>query len=223
MSENYVTVNNHASEGEMFKNTERLLRYRIEYPQFMSKQHGKGLGKINRYYRKRALVMQENFESELCCQALRQYEDARRNNFPFHAYEAYVAGNVTYNQDCVISVYADVYQFTGGAHGNTLRESETWNICTGERICLSHIIGNPQDALRMICKQIATQISQGENWYFDNHIQLAAKNFNPENFYLSKAGPVIYYQQYDIAPYSSGLPQFILPWGENIKRPKCCR
>ncbi|MDD4389507.1 MAG: DUF3298 and DUF4163 domain-containing protein [Eubacteriales bacterium] len=223
MLENYVTVNKHTLQGEMFKSTEKLLNYKIEYPQFRNTCYCKGLNGINNYYRQRTLEMQIIFETRMYQQALLQYKESIIRDFPFHVHEAYALYNITYNQDCVISIYSDMYTFTGGAHGSTLRESETWNIRTGDRIYLTHIIENPDYAIKMVCKQIATQISHGENWYFDNYAQLVAENFNPANFYLSSEGPVIYYQQYDIAPYASGILEFVLPWNENIKKPRCCR
>lgn len=223
MLESYVTVNKHVLEGELFKNTEKLLYYKIEYPQFRNTCDCKGLNRINHYYRKRALEMQLTFKTCMYHQALSQYEESMTNGFPFHAHEAYVAYSITYNQDCVISVYSDVYTFTGGAHGNTVRESETWNTVTGHRICLPHLVDDLNYAIRMIYKQIVTRISHGENWYFDNYPQLVAETFCPKSFYLSKEGPVIYYQQYDIAPYSTGIVEFVLPWNENVKRLWCCR
>ena len=47
--------------------------------------------------------------------------------------------------------------------------------------------------------------------YFDDYAKLIQNTFNPDSFYLFPGGVVIYFQQYDIAPYATGLPEFVLP------------
>jgi hypothetical protein len=53
-------------------------------------------------------------------------------------------------------------------------------------------------------------------------VQLVNENLKVNNFYLTKEGVVIYFQQYDIAPYSSGLPTFVIPYGPGgAVTPRC--
>lgn len=220
---NPVTVNHHILEGEMYTEEELLLHYKIEYPQFSHSCHKKELDQLNCYYRERARKQQAEFEEQLYAEALQQYRDSIERDFPFHPYEAYVTYMITYNQDCVISLYSDAYTFTGGAHGNTIRQSETWNITQGMQMDLSCMIKDYNYAIVMICKQIATQISHGEDWYFDDYPKLVMETFNPKHFYLTEDGVTIYFQQYDIAPYSSGIVEFVLPWGNRVHQPNCCK
>lgn len=101
-----------------------------------------------------------------------------------------------------------------GAHGNTKRESQNWNLQNGKQIPLTDLFpNNPYfmiDIFREINRQIATQMESGENDYFDNYCQLVLENFNPENFYLTPKEIVIFFNQYEIAPYSSGIPTFLV-------------
>ena len=63
--------------------------------------------------------------------------------------------------------------------------------------------------LQNINKQIEENIQSGNGQYFDNYCKLVLETFNPQNFYiLSDSLFAIYFQQYDIAPYSSGIPVF---------------
>ena len=52
----------------------------------------------------------------------------------------------------------------------------------------------------------------GNPIYFEDYCKLVLDSFNPEQFYLVPRGNtydlVIYFQQYDIAPYSTGIPTF---------------
>ena len=45
--------------------------------------------------------------------------------------------------------------------------------------------------------------------YFEDACSLVLETFNPQNYYLTTEKEVIiYFQEYDIAPYSSGIPIF---------------
>ena len=127
---------------------------------------------------------------------------AKKNDYPIMQYELVSQYTVTYNDLCIVSIYSEQYIFTGGAHGNTIRSSQTWNIKKGDIINLSDLFPNNFDfktqILKEINSQILYQISIGENYYFDNYLELLIKTFNPESFYLTQEGIVIYYQQYDI-------------------------
>lgn len=49
-----------------------------------------------------------------------------------------------------------------------------------------------------------------KNKYFENYCELVLETFRLENYYIIPNGIVIYFQQYDIAPYSSGIPIFYI-------------
>lgn len=61
---------------------------------------------------------------------------------------------------------------------------------------------------KQIEQQIAKRIINNPSSYFNNYVSLIKKTFNTENFYLRANQFVIYFQQYDIAPYYTGIPEF---------------
>ena len=71
-------------------------------------------------------IMHANY---LYNQAIKTYANSKTENFPFHPYEAYMEYTITYNDNCFFSLYIDKYEFTGGAHGSTIRSSNTWELC----------------------------------------------------------------------------------------------
>lgn len=221
-----VQVENRVLEREMFYKETMILHYKINYPQFYSSSFTQSLNKMNRFYKDKAVAFQQYCEGELFRTAVKEYEYSVSNGFPVRAYEAQVDFTVTYNQDCAVSLYFDEYQFTGGAHGNTVRSSQTWNLQTGCRITLKQLFpyGMNYQAflIQTIKQQIAEQIQNGENYYFDDYEKLVAETFHAENFYLTPDGLAIYFQQYDIAPYSSGIRVFIIPYTQgNMRQPSC--
>jgi Protein of unknown function (DUF3298). len=207
-----VTVDKIVVESTMNYMDSPVLHYRIEYPRFHHLIYQDQMDRINQWYRSQAEALQQNYETELYKEAVEQFEYSKTNQFPFNPYDAVSVYDVTYNQNDILSLYFDDYVYSGGAHGNTVRHSDTWNIKSGCRISLFQNVEDP-DALRtqiinVIKEQIAEQMKGEANWYFDEYPQFVTEYFNPESFYLMPDGVVFYYQQYEIAPYSSGIPEF---------------
>lgn len=209
-----VAVEKISIENSMNYKDTPVLHYKIDYPRFSHPDYGKQLDRINAWYRKEAEELQEEYETELYLEASETYDNSMANDFPFHMYDAVSAYEISYNQDGVLSLYYDDYVFSGGAHGSTDRHSETWNIKDGNRIYLHQYAADPAslraEILGEIRRQIAMQAEKGESMYFEDYPQLISEHFDPESFYLTPDGLVIYYQQYEIAPYASGIPEFTI-------------
>lgn len=185
-----------------------VLKYHIEYPRITNESNNIPSMKFNIYNEQIAKQIQRKAENELYKEAVELYKYNKKNNYPIMVYEIYRTFEITLNTNDIISLYADEYVFTGGAHGTTTRTSQTWNMVNGRLINLYELYkGNPYFIL-YILKEISKQINQNKEIYFEDACCMAIDNFNPQNFYLTTNGIVIYYQQYDIAPYSSGICTF---------------
>jgi hypothetical protein len=58
--------------------------------------------------------------------------------------------------------------------------------------------------------------------YFDDYKKLIVENFNPQSFIITPDSLDFYYQQYDIAPYASGIIVFSIPYEDlGIPKPHC--
>lgn len=151
--------------------------------------------------------------------AIEDYKSRTQEGFPFNAYEAILDYHITYNKNCFLSLYSDNYQFTGGAHGSTLRSSHTFNLKTGNAVHLSTFFkGNYQQTITEEIIKQADAIMAEDPVLFEDYKELIVENFNANNFYLTDNGVVIYYQQYEIAPYSTGIVEFLIPYQYS---PKC--
>lgn len=145
-------------------------------------------------------------------EAKEEYKYAMENDFPFRQFEAVLNYTVTYNHCNYLSMYRDGYEYTGGAHGTTLRQSDTFDTTNGRELCLLDFFYSCPDYREYIIKQIIEQaekdMCEDPYIYFDNYKELIRESFNPKSFYLTNEGIVIYFQQYDIAPYSTGIVEF---------------
>ena len=117
------------------------------------------------------------------------------------------------------SLYTDQYTYTGGAHGSTIRTSDTWDFSSGRYLTLADFYPhNPsyrEGIYRNLEQQVKEREKESSSTYFDDYSSLIRSTFKPENFFVTPNGIVIYFQQYDIAPYSTGIPEFLIPFKRN--------
>lgn len=155
-------------------------------------------------------------------QAIADYKARQDENYPFNGYGAAQNYEITYNQNCFLSTYYDSYEFTGSAHGNTIRRSSTFRLSNGTLVPLSYFVnGNFKVVTNEILKQAKQNAQSDPNSYFENYEQNIIKFFNPNSYYITQEGIVIYYQQYDIAPYAAGIIEFTIPYNLIANPPKC--
>lgn len=166
---------------------------------------------INQHFFYHALQLKENTLSNLLIDAVQSYLQGS-TAFPYEVIRKII---ITNNHNFVFSGYFDDYIFSGGAHGNTIRHSFTFLVNCGESVSL--LISdfqiapkNKEEIIDTIIKQI--QESNTEDQYFSNYRELLFKHFNQKNFYVDHNGIIIFYQLYEIAPYSMGIPIFHIPF-----------
>ena len=146
------------------------------------------------------------------------YEYSVINQFPLRQYEVYVDFNVTFNLSCILSLYFDCYEYRGGAHGSTIRTSDSWDIFCSRPITLMNLFPPHTNIkeyyINAIIEQIRHEVQNGSSLYFDDYENLVKQYLSLSNFYLTYDGVVIYFQQYEIAPYATGIPEFLIPYSK---------
>lgn len=213
------------TKNEIYRNLNfgdtQLLTYHILYPQF-SGAFPTVLHKLNRYYRRLAYTYRRHFETGLFKIAVESYKDSLRNGYPFNPFEADLFYEITLNQDCTISLYYDRYEFTGGAHGNTIRFSDSWYLPLCRKLVLPDLFLTTRHFARNLSQIIISEIEKNPESYFPDPNKTVIEAFDPRNFYLSPKYLNIYFNQYDIAPYSSGIPLFSIPYERANATPPAC-
>lgn len=227
MEQQSIFIDTREMQREFFYDGVQMVRAAIEYPVFSSRRFQAAARNMNAYYSSKARAAMKYAATSLRQAAIADYQYRKENNFPFHSYELDMNSVVTLNYRCVASLYTDQYEYTGGAHGSVIRTSTSWALRTGRMISLKDLFPhNPQYARQIkqeIKRQISEQIAAGEDVYFDDYEELVEKTFDEEQFFLTNDALVIYFQQYDIAPYSSGLPEFQIPYSKFPMRLPSCR
>lgn len=220
----YVRVNE--LKGEMSYKNQRLLTYNIKYPRFASERFRNFAYKLSVYYKAEADLYKKFHVMKLYQMAIDDYEYATANNYPVREYEVVSEYTITNNNNCILSLYFDRYEFTGGAHGMTSRSADTWNLKTGRRMDLSEFFPGKKDyrtyLINEINRQIENLIKEDNAYYFEDVSSLVKENFNERNFYITPEGVVIFFQLYEIAPYSSGIQTFLIPFQKGGPVPVGC-
>lgn len=223
-----VTVKEKTLHKDMYYKNNLIMRYSIQYPYFISDKFQTMLNKLNIFYKTKAFMYEKSNIMNLYQMAMVEYEYSVANDFPIRQFEASVTYQVTYNQNCVLSVYFDQYEYAGGAHGLTVRTSDTWNLQKSSRMDLSDLFPSRRNYREFIIAQINKDIEEilktNHGQYFDNYQTLVFEHFKGNSFYLTIQGVVIYFQQYDIAPYATGIPTFVIPYSPSAAtQPRCDR
>lgn len=168
--------------------------------------------RINNYYKHIAKTLMRKARNELLPAAIDEWRYSVENGFPFRQFDTVMKYTVTYNESDILSLYYDVYEYTGGAHGITKRYGDTWRSSTGWFLELADFFPRGTAYKRVLIDNaiaIATkQMEDGTHHYFDNYKKLIKKYFSPTKFYIIISGISIFYDQYSIAPGYEGTPVF---------------
>lgn len=128
----------------------------------------------------------------------------------FRPYEVVVDYEVRYLSDEVVSLLISYYQYTGGAHGLTPVEGLTVDARTGRKLALQDLFQPGTDYRAVISTEIARQFDARRGDFFPD-ARDTALDFDENDFYVEGGDIVIFFQQYDIAPYAAGHPEFRIP------------
>lgn len=139
----------------------------------------------------------------------KNYEEAGAKMPKMEAYSLFES----FNTDEVISLPVNYYQYTGGAHGLTTKVSYNYDLKSGKEIKLKDLFKEGFDYKSIIDKKVREDIAKEKDIYFENGALFKGVNEN-QAYYLNKDGVIVYFQQYEIAPYSSGIREFKIPYGE---------
>lgn len=108
------------------------------------------------------------------------------------------------NQRGVLSLSLLNYVFTGGAHGNTIQKSLTFDADTGRSYKLSELFKPGADYKKKLNALIEAQIKARKLPLLTSYPGIAEE----QDYYIADKALVIYFQLYELVPYAWGFPYF---------------
>lgn len=151
-----------------------------------------------------------NFKYQIQNESVTVSQEGKSKDLGIYKYIAEVHYLVHYQSAELLSLSIIYYGYTGGAHGYTIQESYNFNLKNGVRIALLDILKGNKDYFEIINQEIKRQILLDPETYFDDAINHSINEEQP--FYIVEDGIVIYFGLYEIAPYSSGIRYFKIPF-----------
>ena len=123
-------------------------------------------------------------------------------------WDAQIDGEVIYESPDIASIAITSYVNTGGAHGSLHISFLNFDAETGHVIPNNNLIKDV-DAFKKVAKPYFSKaIVEKEDTFNTNSFNL------PSNIAYSEEGLVLLYNTYEIAPYSTGIIEFVIPFDE---------
>ncbi|SDB63583.1 Protein of unknown function [Flavobacteriaceae bacterium MAR_2010_188] len=129
-------------------------------------------------------------------------------------WELLVDSEVIYQSPEIISISLSTYIDTGGAHGNTHVIFLNFDPETGEQFTNENIISDKSAFTELAIKYFKADLATKKN-DLDIVDSFYGKDFMlPETIGYSDDGIVILYNTYEIAAYSFGITEYVIPYEE---------
>jgi hypothetical protein len=183
----------------------------VKYPAISRLEDKSIETKLNDMFKNAAL----NFNKSIEDQAKVDYENSKKDkNITFRKYEVQTDFKVRYNKNNVLSITALYYQYTGGAHGGTNQVGYNINLKTGELMLLSDIFDKGFNYKDIIVNEALDSMKKGDKMFFDDAANVIKTMDDKRSYYIEDGNVVVYYGQYEIAPYAAGIPEFKIPFSK---------
>lgn len=210
----------------MFQNTV-MVDVSISYPSITGRAVSpQCVKRFNAYYDKEALGQRQYANETMYNDAVADYTFDMQQGYPFNSYTLMQVFTVSLNAYPLLSLYYDVYRYTGGAHGMTERTGDTWDLALCKRLEMKQLFVRGYDYTKPIFAYVRAETDRrqaaGEAQYFEGLADNIVRYFDEKNFYLTPQGLVVFYPLYSIAPYYVGIQEFIVPYsmfGSNMTYP----
>jgi len=193
-----------------------VVEYSIETPRVSGAVNMSAELAFNRYYTLQAQSLITYNTGALLRSAVMTMDGNERDGGLFSPFVFRLTCHDGYVGDRYVSVFFDRYESKGGAHGATTRSSDTWDFDRAGKAGLADLFTPGSDYMRPLMAGIRARAEEmgrgGTVDFYDGLDKNLTDYFDAQNFYLSKIGIVIYYQEYTIAPYAAGILEFTTPF-----------
>lgn len=151
---------------------------------------------------------------------VKEFEDlaAENDDIPIMGWDYDGSGDTLLISPKVISIYYQVYSFTGGAHGNSTITYLNFNAQTGDLLKLTDMLSDTT-ALKKIAElkfeKTQKEFAKDNGFEYDRASYFWEKPFYlPANIAITKTGLLFMYNPYEAAAYALGPISFDLTWQE---------
>jgi hypothetical protein len=164
-------------------------------------------------------VMYPVYDNSILDSATAQFMDERITEFRKYAGDDAISENwknnmqISYQEffsrEGVVSIVFEIYQFTGGAHGNTFIQTLIFDSRQNKVLYLKDVL--PRDKFKNLQAFVRKQLHQHleATDFIDDGTELW-NDFS--SFALTNEGLVFWFSPYQVAPYVYGIQKVEVPW-----------
>jgi len=152
----------------------------------------------------------EAYEKKMVEEGLNYGKEAIADGPDFGEYFENIATTVFDTTRNIITAKTEMSSYTGGAHGSSLTNYYNIDLKNGKILHEQDVFAADSTQLANLIKEY---VKQSKNTTHDPVTILDENDVNPNgNFYFDKKGVVYVYNQYEIAPYSDGTIEVVIPY-----------
>jgi hypothetical protein len=131
---------------------------------------------------------------------------------------------VTYQQDGLWSLYTQSRESGLPGSPQLARWGDTWDLAAGYPIPMGELFpggrGWKRQLLAAVSAELQRQARSGACRFREDWPRQLRRCFDPQHYYLTEQGLVVFYPMYALAPASEGIPTFLIPYGQAALRPR---
>ncbi len=125
----------------------------------------------------------------------------------------------TYKYKSIISYVFTIFIDTGGAHPNTIIETITYNTSNNQLITIDYLLKENNNILDILSKKSRAILAKNSDLKQGNIQDMILdgtlpKKENFSNFAFTDNGLLVFFNRYQIAPYSYGSFNIIIPYSD---------
>ena len=119
-------------------------------------------------------------------------------------YQVYFDYRIKYDQDNLLSIVLMDYQFAGGAHGDTIQTSYTFDLKTGAEYGMKDLFTKDSSYTSLFNDLVKTEIKARELYELAPFESIA----EDQAYYLENSGVTVYFEPYEYFPHAAGIQTF---------------
>ncbi len=205
-----LTVERKRQEWEMTLEGECVLTCVLTWPELTGTW--KGIGAVNRYYSRVMETWRRRWEWELYCMACLDLADRRSQGRPFRVWQAELETQITFQENGLLSLWQEGREHRGYDRPLIVRRGDTWSLAEGVPLTLASFFPKQRWWKRQVLEQVKEQAEErlagGESLLDADCIRRLRREFDSENFYLTREGVQVFFPLYSLAPGAEGIPAF---------------
>jgi Protein of unknown function (DUF3298). len=180
----------------------------MKYPEVSGLENKAIEKKINEIFEKDAVNLRDSLEKD----SIEFKKSLEGTDMEFRKYGVGSSFEVKYNKNNILSIPVVYYQYTGGAHGGNNKVGYNFDLTTGKQLELSELFEANFDYKKVISEIVLKEMKANPDWYFPEAFDKIEESIEKRPYYLEEGNLVVYYGEYEIAPYAAGIREFKIPF-----------